>query len=102
MQIFFVKSLDGEYYDFRMDFHTDKGGKERTVDVALWESYCAEYEALPEITDCAVAAGKQVSSRAGDSALETLLPVQGGGRFFSQIEKQFATGLRFRTNLPFY
>ena len=48
-----------------MDFHTDKGGKERTVDVALWESYCAEYEALPEITDCAVAAGRQGGHGAG-------------------------------------
>ena len=65
MQIFFLKYLDDEYYDFRMDFHTDKGGKERTVDVALWESYCAEYEALPEITDCAVAAGRQGGHGAG-------------------------------------
>lgn len=65
MQIFFLNYLDDEYYDFRMDFHTDIGGKGRTVDVALWESYCAEYEALPEITDCAVAAGRQGGHGAG-------------------------------------
>ena len=74
MQIFFVKSLDGEYYDFRMDFHTDKGGKERTTDVALWESYCDDYVALREVSDCAVIAGKQGGHGAGWFTEEYLKP----------------------------
>ena len=65
MQIFFIKSFNDEQYDFRMDFHADKGGKGRTTDVALWESYCDDYLALPEVTDCAIVAGKQGGHGAG-------------------------------------
>lgn len=65
MQIFFLKYLDDEYYDFRMDFHADKGGKGRMTDLALWESYCDDYVGLPEVTDCAVVAGKQGGHGAG-------------------------------------
>ena len=65
MQIFFIKSFNDEQYDFRMDFHADKGGKGRTTDVTLWESYCDDYLALPEVTDCAIVAGKQGGHGAG-------------------------------------
>ncbi|MEC9336367.1 MAG: ABC transporter permease, partial [Candidatus Thermoplasmatota archaeon] len=61
-------------YDFRMDFHTDKGGKERTTDVALWESYCDDYVALREVSDCAVIAGKQGGHGAGWFTEEYLKP----------------------------
>ncbi|MEC9354097.1 MAG: ABC transporter permease, partial [Candidatus Thermoplasmatota archaeon] len=92
MQIFFVKSLDGEYYDFRMDFHTDKGGKERATNVTLWESYCDDYVALPEVTDCAVIAGKQGGHGAGWFTEEYLKPQplelhawEGDGKDWSQV-----------------
>jgi len=65
MQLFFQNSLESEYYDFRMDFYTEKGGENRTDDYSIYESYCIEMLTVDGVAGCSVAAGRQGEHGAG-------------------------------------